>query len=73
MADAKADFNRVLFEVLQTKDKNKLIEILVENAAYDIRQMGRLSHVLGMDPTSPLSDIATEKLKAKMFKTVGLS
>ena len=53
MTDAKADFNRVLFEVLQTKDKNKLIEILVENAVYDIRQMECLDHVLGMDSTPP--------------------
>ena len=73
LVDAKADFNKMLFNVLQTKDKNKLIEILVEDAAYDIQLMGRLTHILGLDPTPPLSDITTENIKKKMFKILELS
>ena len=73
MMGAKADFIRALSEVVQYGDKNKLIEVLVENAAHDIQLVGSIMHLLGASPTEPLSDIDTEDLKAKMFKLVELS
>ena len=73
LVDRKADFNRALYEILQTKDKDKMIEILIENAAYDIQSIGRMAYVAGLDPTSPLDDMTTEALKRKLFRIAGLS
>ncbi len=63
----KEQLNNALLPLLKEKDRQKIIEALVENAIDDIFTYGKLRYLVGSDPSDPLSDETREKIKQRLF------
>ena len=48
------------------KDRQKILEIIVENATDDVMMYGRLAYRVGIDPER-FDEVAKEKLKFLLF------
>lgn len=53
---------------MKSKDKDKIVECLVENMVDDVYMIGKMGSVMEYDPTNPLNDLARERLKDILFE-----
>lgn len=65
--DAKGDLNKTMLEVLHTKDRQKALEMLVENTVNDIYMYGKIRYKTGADPSESLDDKTIERMKKMLF------
>ena len=63
----KEQLNTAMLPLLKEKDRQKIIEIIVENTVDDIFMYGKLRYLVGSDPSEPLSDKDREIFKKKLF------
>ncbi len=64
----KDQFYRELHQLItsQEKDRQKILELVVENAVDDVKIYGKLVHLTGSDPYT-LDDTFAENLKRILF------
>ena len=64
----KEHLSTELLPLLKKKDKQKLLELIVENTSDDVFMYGKLRHLVGSDPSEPLTDKTREKIKQRLFE-----
>ena len=64
----KMDLGNQLYSLLKTKNKEKLMECVIENMVEDVFLIGKMRYIAEVDPTEPISDLTREKLKAFLFE-----
>ena len=68
--ESKFELRNRLHPLLKSKDKDKIVECLVENMVEDVYMIGKIGSTAGYDPTNPLSDLTREQLKAGLFEVL---
>ena len=64
----KMDLGSQLYSLLETKNKEKLMECVIENMVEDVFLIGKMRYIAEVDPTGPISDLTREELKAFLFE-----
>lgn len=64
---SKIFLNKDLFEATHPEDKQKIIQVLIENAVNDLAVYGKLRAIEGYQEDSVLNEKEIEQLKRKLF------
>ena len=68
--ESKFELRYRLHPLLKNKDKDKIVECLVENMVEDIHMIDKMGSAMEYDPTNPLNDLTKEQLKAGLFEVL---
>jgi len=63
----KEQLNKDILPLLEERNREKLIETIIENTVDDIFMYGKLRYLVGSDPSEPLSDEIRERIKKTLF------
>ena len=72
MVKAKNELAKSISDLMASRDRQRLIETVIENAVYDIQFARKFDCTIEPESTKPLDEHSAEMLKRMLFDIAGI-